>query len=320
MRSKFWWGVAAGFTAVGSALIFGRGRPTERTRRADAEAVLEKGHRCIENGEFSRALRLGERLLARRYTGGYELVARVFFERGKLKEAIEVLGKGVTQAPAVWVLWSQLGYCLSEVGQHDKALEAFGKARECDSSEASVDLNEALVYLRKGSWEKALEMSERVISHPDAEGLRSTAQMHRFSSLAMGGRAEEAILEIESSQLEEEELASMLAAVAFGHPDAQVSERLARRALARDPTNSRTLSILRDLRDEKSSQAVLYRVDDHDYVAFVAAETPSQAQDFVADLGHAAGEVDEIAPLRASPGQQLGVLEVLLKLEAEEVR
>ena len=93
MKKEWWWALGAGAAAFGSAYWFLSRYPTEQRLRSEAEELLERGHRFVEDGDLTRALRVGERLLARRYTGGYELVARVFFERGRLAEAIEVLGK-----------------------------------------------------------------------------------------------------------------------------------------------------------------------------------------------------------------------------------
>lgn len=319
MKKEWWWALGAGAAAFGSAYWFLSRYPTEQRLRTEAEELLERGHRFVEDGDLTRALRVGERLLARRYTGGYELVARVFFERGRLAEAIEVLGKGVAQAPSVWVLWSQLGYCLSEDGRHEQALEAFERARSCDSEEMSIAVNEALVYLRTNEWEKALERAESVLADPESENLHPAAKLHRFSAMAMGGRSEEAMAEIESADLADTELANALAAVAYGHPDDDVTGALARRAYALDPTNPRVLLILRELRNERSPDTSLYRLDSPRRMTFVNAVDEEQARILLEELEGPLIEVEKITHIKAVPEQLIGLLEVFVRRDSDDV-
>jgi hypothetical protein len=93
----------------------------------------------------------------------------------------------------VWLNWLLLGSCLSNLGQFDEAMLAYERAEECGGERTIIDLNRAIVAIRRSDHAAALEYVDRI--PPDATtrtrlgalGCRVTA----LHALGRDGEAEE---------------------------------------------------------------------------------------------------------------------------------
>ncbi|MCB1719276.1 MAG: hypothetical protein KDK05_29425, partial [Candidatus Competibacteraceae bacterium] len=130
-KNGLWMGLLIGGCLGGLKLLhnyWSRHRIDPRKRLQRAEHILRHGHHLANEGDYASALRIGEALLAQRFSGGFELVARVYQETGRPAYAHEVLQNGIRQAPRVWTLWDQMiGYCCEE-GEYEAAWETLGQA------------------------------------------------------------------------------------------------------------------------------------------------------------------------------------------------
>lgn len=129
-KNPLWTGLMVGGCLIGLKGLHNwwsrRSTPERRLQRA--EHILRHGHHLANQGDYANALRIGEALLAQRFSGGFELIARVYQETGRAAYAHEVLQNGIRQAPRVWTLWDQMiGYCCEE-GEFETAWETLGQA------------------------------------------------------------------------------------------------------------------------------------------------------------------------------------------------
>lgn len=121
------------------------------------QALYREALDCIDAFNFKRALQLGRKLLKRRYSGAFEVLARAHIGLDELDQAIGVLEQGVAKAPGVYVLWQQLGCYYSDAGRYDDALAAFDRARPLRiDGPAWVDLNRAIALNRADRNDDAL--------------------------------------------------------------------------------------------------------------------------------------------------------------------
>jgi len=179
------------------------------------DKLYEDSLKLLEQGRFAEARELGHRLLKQRFSGAFEVLARAFHGEGQLAVALQVLESGVKEA-SVWPLWLLFGNYRSESGDLEGALEAYEQARACPGAERDQILfNEALMRLRFGNREKALELFWQVYADSKDQKLRVVALTHRLTTLVELDRVTEALMELGEAYLHESDNAELLSKLAF---------------------------------------------------------------------------------------------------------
>ena len=181
----------------------------------NVEELYQQALECVEQGRLGEARELGHQLLKLRFSGAFEILAKSFHGEGNLLTAIQVLESGVREAP-IWPLWLQLGNYRSEIGDLQGALDAYREARDCTGSEVDQILyNEAMMRLRFGNKEKALELFRRVYQDTRDKRLRVVALTQRLTLLVEMDRVTEALFELGEAYLHDSDNAELLSKLAF---------------------------------------------------------------------------------------------------------
>lgn len=228
----------------------------------NVDELYQQALEAIERGLYKQARELGHQLLKLRFSGAFEILARSFHAEGNLPVAIQVLESAVKEAP-IWPLWLQLGNYRSEVGDLVGALNAYQNARACPGAEVDqVDLNEALMRLRFGNKEKALELFLKVSKGADDRKLRVVALTHRLTTLIDLDRVTEALLELGEAYLHDQDNAELLSKLAFllmEKGDAANALNLAKQSLGLRRAGS-VARVVRLLEGEECTGAKLFSV------------------------------------------------------------
>lgn len=115
------------------------------------DALMEEGFALLEEGFFERALKIGDKLLKKKHTAGFEIKARAWWELGNTQKAIETLEEGLKVAPEIWVFWDMLGKIYSDEAQFQDALAAFQQVFQFPDADPNGNhYNIALTYHRMG--------------------------------------------------------------------------------------------------------------------------------------------------------------------------
>lgn len=161
-------------------------------RRYRSTRLERKARELLEGGDFDAALEVARKLEGLRYTGAFEIAALAHMGRGEVEAAVDVLERGLTLAPAVWINWQLLGNCLSDLQRYAEAGSAYARALACPHVWAdSVRLNQAILASRQGLHEEALVCLERV----QDRALAPQALGAKLRALADLGRHREVIIE-----------------------------------------------------------------------------------------------------------------------------
>ncbi|HEY0160866.1 MAG TPA: tetratricopeptide repeat protein [Thermoanaerobaculia bacterium] len=235
--------------------------------RRRAHKLYDEGRALIASREYERALAVGRKLRKVQYSGAYEIEGLAYQGLGRLDDAVRVLREGVAQAPGVWLIWSLLGNCLSDLGRFDEALEAYDRAEGCAHVEhALVHLNRAVVATRQEKPLLVLEHLERVEGYRfECAALRATAlhalgRNHEAEHLAM--RTLEAWLTTDQSRATADagELALVLGEIRHERGEDPAALRSAMIQWWRDTKHERLLWLIRELRPGSSPDARYFRV------------------------------------------------------------
>lgn len=181
----------------------------------NVESVFLQAKAMLEAGQYRQARDLGHSLLKARFSGAFEILAASFQGEGALDVAITVLQNGVHEAPGVWTLWMQLGNYRSQAGLLVEAQEAYMQARVCPHADLEqIGFNEAVMRMRYGNKERALELFGKVIKSTDDRRLRLVALIHRLSTLIDLGQVTEALMELGEAYLHDSDNAELLSSLA----------------------------------------------------------------------------------------------------------
>lgn len=233
-----------------------------------AEALMETGFRAIEEFDYKRAKKVGNRLRDHRHTSGYEILALAYAGEGRIRKALEVLEEGVTRAPSVWRLWQLLGNYYSDQGRYEEAHAAYRSALACPQTyNSSIYLNIAIVLYREEKYKEALDTLDRVTDeelHLPVASVRTETlnELERYEeSLAIASDFLNAEAETEQ---ERHYLARILTALATaywkGRNDKDAALHCLKKALVWDKSRQEALWLLRELNPENSPKAKYYRV------------------------------------------------------------
>ncbi|MFN3690589.1 MAG: tetratricopeptide repeat protein [Fimbriimonadales bacterium] len=116
--------------------------------------LLEYDRRDVENigslawlldgyGEHARAIQVyqrGIRLNPNRYDLYYDL-GYTYFNKRQYAQALPYLEKATSFANAPQYTWKTLAHCYERLGQLEKSIEAWEKAKQLDPSDGAVELN-----------------------------------------------------------------------------------------------------------------------------------------------------------------------------------
>ncbi len=89
--------------------------------------------------------------------------ALVFWKKGEVSEAIEMLEEVIEKVPTT-ATYGSLGYMYIYSGQYQKALDFNLKAYDYNSSDIIITENVALIYFKLGEMDKAKEYYDKLIA------------------------------------------------------------------------------------------------------------------------------------------------------------
>ena len=275
------------------------------SKQKNPEKLMKKAINHIDSFELKKAARIGKKLLEMRYTGGFEVLGLVYLKEGKIKKAINVLEKGVKKGPGVWLLWQLLGNSYSDNGQYKKALKSYSKAMKCPHRDkSSIYYNTALVYMRQGRYEDALNKCndikrKRMYAKTISLTLEIFNELKQFDEcIALG---EKSIKESEFKQKDVVDWSSVHAEVARAYweksNDRDNALKYTMAAIDMDKANSNAMWLLREIENRRAKKSKYYRIiiegkaegleiEDEDTLCFyanydVVAENRNEALDYI---------------------------------------
>ena len=105
------------------------------TAKDTVHDLMDRAQELLDEEEPGKALKIGQELERRCFSGAFEIQALALVAMDRLKEAIETLKRGVSLAPQAWVLWQQLGNCQSDAGLYASALHAYDAALQVEGAD-----------------------------------------------------------------------------------------------------------------------------------------------------------------------------------------
>lgn len=203
-----------------------------RNRRVSR--LLDKGLAHVRAGESDAALVVGKKLLAMKFSGGYEVVALAHEQRGELQPAIDILEEGVAKAPSVWRLWQLLGNLRDDSGDHERALDAYGHGLACSTSDkGSLHFNRAVTLGRMERFDESLAALEQVKQERLGFELKRACVQQGVHCLVASGRGTEAVAHAKRTieELREQEHPAFLTELAWAHWRGEADEAATRKLL-----------------------------------------------------------------------------------------
>ncbi len=237
----------------------------------DIQALIAEAEEALLEGKFDRAQKAAEQVIARRYSYGFELLARIHAQRDNLPRAIAVLQEGVAKAPRAWQLWMLLGEYRSDHGDYDGALAAFDAALAVEGVDADdAHINAAIAHDRAGRPEDALMRLHEVRGANDesavaAARVRASILLERERPEAAAAAAQAGLARV-TEEMNAVDVAPLHAALAKaewlkGNGDAALHH--AWEAIALDSSEETALWLVREIEGEYSTDAKHYRVIIH---------------------------------------------------------
>jgi tetratricopeptide (TPR) repeat protein len=234
------------------------------------QKLVFEGFGALEIGEFERALEAARELHELGHTAGFEIEARARWGLEDHEGAIEILKDGVELVPEMFVLWDYLASYLSDEGRYEEALQAYYRSRECpDAPQEAVDFNIAIIYQRQDRHERAIALIETI---KPSETLPSVVlESAKAHSLNEVGKHADALTLTASSlgqigeddEVDPEAVARLMSEHAYamlvmGFPEAAFLEAF--EAVSLDKSNQRAAWLIREISDEHSDIAKVWRV------------------------------------------------------------
>lgn len=131
--------------------------------------LFEQAIDDLERGDYSKALAKAQKMRKQRYSGAFEVEARVWLAQDQLEKALAVLQEAPVE---VFILQLMRATTLSELGRYSEAREVYARARQCPGADASaVDYNEAVTLMMEGQLAAALRLCPTA-DDPACLGLR----------------------------------------------------------------------------------------------------------------------------------------------------
>jgi tetratricopeptide (TPR) repeat protein len=162
---------------------------------------MDQAYDLLDRNNAPAALKVGQQLERRRYSGGFEIQARALIAMGRRKQAITVLERGVENVPDNGSLWLGLGNYRSDDGDYEGAFAAYERALTCDYDRASITYNYAEALIRAGRWEAAEEQIAPLFETEFVRAASPTLGLYLVNLyeeiLRRGGRDDEATAMVE---------------------------------------------------------------------------------------------------------------------------
>jgi len=216
-----------------------------------AESLMKEAYGLLERMEFDRAIEVGEALKSLNHSSAFDVLAEAHAGKGQPEKAIAILEEGVKTVPNVWLLWQFLGNLRAQMGDFERAHEAFGRALVCHHVDRStVHFNRALAYARQNDYGEALACLRLV----DSEPLIGKARSFMVAVLVDLGRLDEAA----------DTGRPLLASLTDPEDLARVHAHLSRASLTRGATEEAresALAAIRALRWEPAAMYVLRQIE-----------------------------------------------------------
>ncbi|MEZ4489455.1 MAG: hypothetical protein R3F51_17855 [Cyanobacteriota/Melainabacteria group bacterium] len=266
------------------------------SKETEAEKLFEKARSCLDNYQLDEAIELGNELLSMNFSGGFEILALAFQQQNEFERAIEILETGVEQCPDLWLLWQLLGNMHSYQKNYAEAYSAYERALACpDAWKDSVMLNKAIALSREGDY----QASEEALPDLENSNLAIEILSVRLANLnaleewykvmqyepVVGSYVQEVFRQGDGDQINASDLgfvSSILADLAYAylqHGDAiERAKESARLSLNLNRQCARALQVVREIRNEKSDDAVAFRV-------IVEGRWPEKMEDDDRELG-----------------------------------
>ena len=234
------------------------------------EELMEEGYGALERSDLRKAARIGKKLIGKRHSSGFDILARAEWQLENREKAVKVLEEGVDAAPGVGSLWELLGCFLSDLERYEGSHAAFKRALETTREPASVHYNIALLLGRQGKWREALEVLEKVEPGEDSALAADSCharvvalnQLERFEEARAEATAALESLEDDGSQ--DRQRAGLLSERATaswcGQRDGPGATFDALEAIRLDRGCSRALWALREIEGERSATGRCFRL------------------------------------------------------------
>ncbi len=236
----------------------------------DIQRLIFEGFGALEIADYERALRAARELHDAGHTAAYEIEARSLWEMEDHDRAIRVLQRGVEAVPDQFVLWDYLGSYLSDERRYEEALQAYYSSRDCpDAVPEAVDFNIAIVYQRQDRHERALALLETISATGSIPNeVIESAKAHSLNESGKHAdamtRAAACLSQIkEDDDIDPEAVSRIMSEHAFAlfvmgiHEAAYVE---AYEAIGLDKSNERAAWLIREIADERSERAKMWRV------------------------------------------------------------
>ncbi|MBX3118849.1 MAG: hypothetical protein KF784_07265 [Fimbriimonadaceae bacterium] len=214
---------------------------------------MDRGIKALHNYEYEEANRIGDRLIKRRFTGGYEVKARALAADDRTQEAIVILRAGLDLAPTNYILWSYLGEYESNLGNHQEAIAAFRRHEMLGGGTFWSHLNIGMIYGRMGEYDLGFQFIDGL--EPDSEEdeltktkSRAWLMVHTEQYADLNALCKQALLRFPDCA----ELYGYAAVARFEHDDSVQARDYALEALARDKTDNLASQVLRALHGVES--------------------------------------------------------------------
>lgn len=122
----------------------------------NVERLFDQAMEDVEQGRFEPALEKARKLRKGRFSGAFEVEARVYLAKKQPERALESLREAPEQ---VFILQLMLATTLSDLGQYPEAFEVYARARKCPQADATaLDYNEAVTLMLSGRIQEALRL------------------------------------------------------------------------------------------------------------------------------------------------------------------
>ncbi|MFT4646944.1 MAG: tetratricopeptide (TPR) repeat protein [Glaciecola sp.] len=233
-----------------------------------SEAWISLGFQQLRDGEFEDALDTATKVEELRASAGFEIAAQAHANLGDPEAAVEVLERGVREAPNAWPNWQLLGNLYADVGRFDAAEDAYRDALQCEHVwSESIHLNQAILLGQQGHHERALTALDTIKD----DDLQFEIASARMNALFCTDKMDEALALAETILVQEPQTASdedawyfisvvdMRIRMAQGLAAEEVRDR-ALALLVEYPENDHVLALIRDTRDEHSREAKYFRL------------------------------------------------------------
>lgn len=170
---------------------YAEGRMGEET---GFEALLARGERLLEAGEFSEAEALLREAAARepRSARAHSKLGAALARQGRYEEAVAILRRAIELDPRYAPAYTNLGAAYHEQGRLEEALQAYRKALEVDPEYWIAHQNLAALYRRLedyGAFVRHMKQATRLMARAQAqEGRTGCLPLLLLAVLALLGR------------------------------------------------------------------------------------------------------------------------------------